>query len=1134
MAESVACLRCGTPNPDVARFCMACAAPLAEAPRRLGQERKIVTALFCDLVGSTEFADGTDPEDVDRLLRAYHAIAKRRIEMFGGSVEKFIGDAVVGIFGVPAAHEDDPERAIQAALRLVEEVQASGLGLHVRVGIMTGETLVHGDLDPTAGQGIATGDTLNIAARLQGQAEVDGVLVGDPTYRACVSAFIWQDIGPLALKGRTEPLHGWRPTGTVGRVRGAEAAETTLFVGRATELETLVRLFERSRQTPSLEVVTIVADPGLGKSRLVREFARQLDALPEPVTWRRGRCLAYGEGVGLWALGEIVAAHAGILETDEPAVIAAKLDAALVEPDPSLRPWMLDRLGPLVGLATGGLPSSQEETFTAWRRFLESIARTGPLVLVIEDLHWADTALVEFLLHVATMSSGLPITLVVTTRPEIEDRHPSWLARARRSTVLFLGGLADSAVAELLAASLPDAGPELLAVVLDRAAGSPLYADQLAAMLRDAPPGQRNALDEGSVPLTIQALLAARIDALPDDVKPALLDASVIGKSFWTGAVAHLGGQPASGVGPALADLVRRELARPAFPSTMEGDAEFAFWHALVRDVAYGKLPRAARLAKHRAAAEWIAARSGTRAAEIVVDHLTRGLEIATLLGDADAIDAVGAALVDALLVAADHAMWAAPMQSVGYLHRALERLPPGDARRVGALIGLGRALAALHRDEEARVATHEAWTLLTSSGDVLHAAALAPRLALSTANSGDAEGAAVVLEHARRSIADRPGPELVGVMAEQAAMAMRKGDHPVAVELGTSIIRLAEQLGLPPPPRALMAVGGDANYRRAIELADAAGDLYMSSVGRVNRVIHLRGTADEWLAAISDSIAFDTAHGLDASDTSQLQATFSFSHLGRPDGCAEALRSYSDHAIADGYTWGAMQGLLSLASLLTETGAPLAEVEAVLKETRSLGNPEQTFSPEALAGVALAQGDLEGARRYLAGVVEQLETGDEFEEPWLIVDRCLRVDARDLAVRAVGAGRWVDGGGGVIDPATAELGAAEVDANAGRLAEADGDLEVARACYERAIATFARYDWRTPVARIRPWLGRCLVRKGETTAGLEHLRLARDEATRIGLRPWVAEIDTLLAEAMSSAETSAGSTAASSGPVSE
>jgi hypothetical protein len=256
--------------------------------------------------------------------------------------------------------------------------------------------------------------------------------------------------------------------------------------------------------------------------------------------------------------------------------------------------------------------------------------------------------------------------------------------------------------------------------------------------------------------------------------------------------------------------------------------------------------------------------------------------------------------------------------------------------------------------------------------------------------------------------------------------------------------------------------------------------------------------------------------------------------HLGRPEGCAEALRSYGDHAIADGYAWGAMQGLFSLVSLLTETGAPLAEVEAVLEEVRSLGMPAASYNPETLVGVAPAEGRLEEARQCLALVVEQLETGDEFEEPWVIADRCLRVDARDLAARAAGAARWVDGGGGVIDPATAELGAAEVDANAGRLAEADGDLEVARACYERAIATFARYDWRTPVARIRPWLGRCLVRKGETAAGLEQLRLARDEATRIGLRPWVAEIDTLIAEAMSSADTSAGSTAASSSPASE
>ena len=328
------------------------------------------------------------------------------------------------------------------------------------------------------------------------------------------------------------------------------------------------------------------------------------------MAWRSGRCLPYGDGIGFWALSEIVAAHAGILDTDDQTTLSAKLDAVLTEPDPNLRSWMKDRLGPLVGLEVSVSPPQEDETFAAWRRFLEGIARIGPLVLIVEDLHWADDAFVRFLLHLAGNSTGIPLMLVVTTRPEIEDRHPTWLARARRSTVLSLASLPDASVGELVAEALPGATPEVLASILDRAAGSPLFAEQLVAMLRERGTDPSAALDEAAIPATIHALLTARIDALPAELKAVLLDASVIGRTFWSGAVATLGERDGASVEPALTDLSRREFARPAFPTTMEGEAEYAFWHALVRDVAYGALPRAARVAKHRAAGDWIAGRS--------------------------------------------------------------------------------------------------------------------------------------------------------------------------------------------------------------------------------------------------------------------------------------------------------------------------------------------------------------------------------------------------------------------------------------------------------------------------------------------------------------------------------------------
>src|SRR5690349_8992544 len=279
-----ACASCGTILPGDARFCMRCGSAVVARAQPAG-ERKVITALFCDLVGSTELADRLDPEDVDALLRAYHGIARRRIQAYGGSVEKFIGDAVVGVFGVPMAHEDDPERAIHAALRLVEEVRGSGLDLHVRIGICTGETLVRTDLDRDAGEGFATGDTLNIAARLQSAAPVDGVAAADATKRAATAAFIWEDLGRLALKGRAEPMQTWRPVAPLGRRRDDERAEATPFLGRDHELETLARILDRSRSESVVEVVTVVAEPGMGKSRLVRELRGHVGQHDPDVTW---------------------------------------------------------------------------------------------------------------------------------------------------------------------------------------------------------------------------------------------------------------------------------------------------------------------------------------------------------------------------------------------------------------------------------------------------------------------------------------------------------------------------------------------------------------------------------------------------------------------------------------------------------------------------------------------------------------------------------------------------------------------------------------------------------------------------------------------------------------------------------
>ena len=1087
---------------------MGCGGALEPAAAPLG-ERKVITALFCDLVGSTELADRLDPEDVDALLRAYHAIARRRIQAFGGRVEKFIGDAVVGVFGVPLAHEDDPERAVRTGLRLIDELGASDLDVHVRIGICTGETLVRTDVAGDAGEGFATGDTLNIAARLQSAAPVDGVAVAASTQRACGPIFRWDDLGELALKGRAEPMHAWRPIAPVARIDTEASDESTPFVGRDLELETLERLFERSRSTPSIEVVTVVAEPGIGKSRLVRELHRYIADLPDLVTWRTGRCLPYGDGISFWALAEIVAAHAGILETDDQPTLSAKLDTVLAEHDPSVRSWMKDRLGPIVGLeveASGGAPQ-EEETFAAWRRFIEGIARTGPMVLIVEDLHWADDAFVRFLAHLAANSAGLPIMLVVTARPEIEERHPSWLARARRSTVLSLAALPDAAVADLVRASLPGATPELVAAVQDRAAGSPLYAEQLAAMLRERAGNGIDDLDGAAIPASVHALLTARIDALPADLKPMLLDASVIGRSFWSGAVATLGGRERSTVEPALADLSRRELARPSFPTTIEGEAEFAFWHALVRDVAYGALPRAARVAKHRAAAEWISERSGSargRTAEIVAEHLARALDLATVLRATEDVAAIREAYARALVAAASHARSTSPQQAAAHARRALDVLDPGDPQWLEADLLLGLALYDVGHYPEARDALERARPSLLAQGGPSAAASIAIPLSGSLAEAGDAARATTVLEEARVALAKEPGPDLLAVMSAQAMQLVRAGGPRAGEDLARRVVTMADAMGVPPPPRALMALGGDANYARAIAVADAAGDLRLASKSRYNRTVHFRGDAETWLGLIDDSIDFDRAHGVINLPSLNVKSFTSFFFLGRSAGVIEDLELAIAIATEQGDVFTRAQATSTLVEVLAARGEPVGSLDELIADwdAAGLGDGLQFTLSEA----AFAAGDHERARSLLTAF---LDAGLDPDLPWRFVDRALVVGDRALAERVADGTRAMSGHH--PDPDALVLEQAAETAVTSRLAEADGNHARAIEGYRTAWTTFADYGWNHPANLVRGWLGRSLLVDGPRAEAAEHLDAVRAFAASMGLAPWMAELDALV-----------------------
>ncbi len=564
-----------------------------------------MSVLFCDLVGFTAASESADPEDVRARLRPYHARLREEIEAYGGTVEKFIGDAVMAVFGAPVAHEDDAERAVRAGLRLLEAIAElneadPGLALQVRVGIDTGEAVVALGARPELGEGMVTGDVVNTASRLQGAAPVNGVAVSEQTYSQTERVFDYEALEPALVKGKVAPLAIYQPLRPRARF-GSDVTRThaTPLVGRDLERTLLVSTFERAVKQSSCQLVTVVGEPGVGKSRLCMELFGYLEKRSELVRWRQGRCLPYGDGISFWALGEIVKAECGILETDTADGAAAKLEQALPVHDPD-RAWLLGRLAPLVG--AGGEPAGQQESFTAWRRFLEGLASDGPAVLVFEDLHWADEALLGFLEQLADWTEGVPLFVLCTARPELQEHRPTWAAGLRNATTINLSPLTDEETARLVGVLLERAvlPVETQQQLLERAGGNPLYAEEFVRLLTDS--------DEQAVavPESVQALIAARLDTLRQERKSLLQDAAVLGKVFWAGALTEMGACDRREVELALHELARKGLVRPSRTSSMAGEAEYGFWHALVRDVCYSQIPRAARATRHRAAAAWI------------------------------------------------------------------------------------------------------------------------------------------------------------------------------------------------------------------------------------------------------------------------------------------------------------------------------------------------------------------------------------------------------------------------------------------------------------------------------------------------------------------------------------------------
>src|SRR5947207_4417581 len=788
------------------------------------QERKVVTVLFADLVGFTHGSEQLDPEDVAAILRPYHERLRSELERFGGTVEKFIGDAVMALFGAPVAHEDDPERAVRAALAIRDWAREDG-AVEVRLAVNTGEALINLDAHPEAGEGMAAGDVVNTTARLQSAAPVNGILVGETTYRSTRSVIDYDEADPVEAKGKAEPIHVWHAREAQATVRTEAVSTAVPVVGREREIALLSETLVRVRDESAPQLVTIVGVPGIGKSRLVRElftFVEHGGVLP---FWRQGRSLPSGGGVPYWALAEIVKAQAGILETDDDEGAEAKLRAAvanLVHDDAEVT-QLLPYLRPLVGLAGEGdvQQASQTQTFAAWRQLFEAMAEQHPLVLVFEDLQWADDGLLDFVDHLVDWAARLPILVVCTARPELLERRQGWGGGKLNATTISLSPLSDEDTARLFAALLatPVLESEHQRALLTRAGGNPLYAEQFAQLLSD-----EGAATDEHVPETVQGIIAARLDRLSSGEKAVLQDAAVLGKVFWLGGLVD--GSARDEVEVLLHSLERKGFVQRARRTSVSNEPEHAFLHVLVRDVAYGQIPRGDRATKHRRVAEWI--ESLGRAddhAEMLANHYASALDLARAAGS-DLTDIVPPAR-RSFRAAGDRAASLNAHATAARFYDEAVALSEGDQpdEHADLLFRLGRALNGA-RDGRRYEMLESARSALLAVDD--HDRAAEPDALQAEARwmQGELDRANEHLQRAEQLVKDRPASaSKARILSEVARFHMVAGRHAEAVAVGQQAIVIADELGLEDiHASALITVGtarrnsGDPEGRSPIE----------------------------------------------------------------------------------------------------------------------------------------------------------------------------------------------------------------------------------------------------------------------------------------------------------------------------
>ena len=992
------CPSCGALNQPDKRFCGDCGTALAPSASQLGAvtsaatpripglaatvaERRHVTVLFADLVGFTPFAEERDAEEVRDTLTRYFELASEIIARYGGTVEKFIGDAVMAVWGAPVAHEDDAERAVRAGLELVDSVRALGPAIQARAGVLTGEAAV---TIGATNQGMVAGDLVNTASRLQSVAPPGAVLVGEATFHAATRAIAFEPAGEQALKGKTSPVPAWRALRIVAERGGRNRTETleAPFVGRDDELRLLKDLFHATGREKRARLVSVTGIGGVGKSRLAWEFVKYLDGLVEQVWWHHGRSPAYGEGVTFWALGEMVRGRANLLETDDEATTRAKVAEMVTThvPDESERRWIEPAVLALLGLESS---IASEQLFAAWRAFFERLSATGTVMMVFEDLQWADAGLLDFIDSLLEWSRAHPIYVVTLARPELRDKRPDWGAGKRSFTSVYLEPLPQAAMRALLAGLVPGLPEPNVEAIVTRADGIPLYAVETVRMLLAE--GKLEAQADGTytpagdlssiaVPGSLTALIAARLDGLDPADRALVQDAAVLGQSFTLAGLAAVSGIAEAGLEARLRGLVRRELLTIEADPRSPERGQYAFVQALIREVAYNTLAHTDRKTRHLAAARYLESLGSEEIAGGLAGHYLAARRLASDGAEADTLAAQ--ARVTLRAAAERAAALGSHEQALGFLDQALQVTI--DAAERGDLHE--RALRSARAGTDADVAERHA----QGAVEAFRAAGDREGIARATAQLGyvladyrfDPKRALGLLLPAWEEFADlEQTPAGVGLMSAIQRCYGGADDADAQYRWAERLLPAAEKLGLMEAIVGAIhgksaALGKAGRAREASVLLEGAHALairhdlpWVEQRTRVGLTFR-----NQWI---------DPGRGLALAREGQEIAqrlgsrAYSYAMVGNGVFCAirtgdwEWAEAQLEHWLADGPPPATVLELLIDRAIVTALhgGDPTADLEATEPELAKVTDPQyRSYHQLALAWFALAEGRLADA----------------------------------------------------------------------------------------------------------------------------------------------------------------------------